>query len=235
MSDNRGIEIVHQFFPGTGRTYDLIVNLCTFGFDRWWKGRIGNRIPADARLIMDQACGTGILTFKIARQWPGAHIVGVDVTEEYLVIAKEKAAIQGVKNVEFLLGRAEEVLLGQSFDCITSSYLAKYAELEVLIENIQTMLRPGGTLIMHDFTYPPNRAMTLLWLFYFRLLQTIGARKFPEWKAAFDGLPGLLRNTAWVSELVTILQKHHFSGIDVQSLAFGTAAIVTAQKDKPPG
>ena len=76
------MEIVQQFFPGTGATYDLIVNLCTFGFDRWWKGRILKKIPAGARLIMDQACGTGILTFKIARKWPGARIVGVDVTEE---------------------------------------------------------------------------------------------------------------------------------------------------------
>lgn len=230
MNDYQGIEIVNRFFFGTGATYDHIVNLCTLEFDRWWKRKILERIPHGPARIMDQACGTGILTFKIAEKFPDCQITGIDISEEYLGIAKEKARHLGVANVEFMLGRAEEVLLDQTFDCITSSYLAKYADLGALILRIRKMLREGGTLIMHDFIYPSNQAFARIWGAYFKLLQTAGAFLYPQWKEAFYGLPGLLRETQWVCELVSLLQDNQFSEISTQYLSLGSSAIVAAKK-----
>lgn len=232
MSEACGIDMVHRFFPGTGTTYDRVVNLCTLGFDRRWKERMMRYIPAGSARIMDQACGTGILTFMIARAFPDARIVGVDVTEEYLAIARAKAAGLRTANVELVPGRAEEVLLDRRFDCIVSSYLAKYAELGNLISNAKTMLTDGGVLVMHDFTYPANSAVAVFWRLHFRLLQTAGAWRYPQWKAAFDGLPGFLRETRWVPELVGALRANHFSDISVRPLFLGTAAIVTARKGR---
>jgi len=230
MGENSKVKLVHQFFSGTGTSYDFMVNLCTLGFDRWWKKEILGKIPEGSMRILDQACGTGILTFKIAQRLPLCHIVGVDLTEEYLNIAKEKARRQELGNVEFILGKAEEVLLRQEFDCITSSYLAKYAELGDLIRNARKMLRSGGVLIMHDFTYPPNHAFARLWEFYFRILQGAGRWEYPKWRAIFDGLPRLLRETRWVTELVRFLRENTFSDISVRSLTLSTSAIVAAKK-----
>lgn len=228
--EDRGIAFVHQFFPGTGSTYDHIANLCTIGFDRWWKKKMLEKIPAGSTRIVDQACGTGILTVQIARKFPHALIIGVDATEEYLTIAKEKAARMNLDNVHFILGRAEDVRLDQEFDCVMSSYLAKYARLGSLIRNVKEMLRPGGMLIMHDFTYPSNRAFAHVWEIYFRLLQTVGAWKYPQWKAVFDGLPALLRETTWTDELVKSLLENGFSEIAKESLTGDTSAIITARK-----
>jgi demethylmenaquinone methyltransferase / 2-methoxy-6-polyprenyl-1,4-benzoquinol methylase len=230
MNDHQGIEIVNRFFPGTGATYDHIVNLCTLGFDRWWKKQILAKIPHDPIRIMDQACGTGILTFEIAEKFPDCQVTGIDISEEYLGIAKEKAQELKVTNVVFMLGRAEEILLDQTFDCITSSYLAKYADLGALIPGIRKMLREGGALIMHDFAYPSNRVLAGIWEAYFKLLQTTGTFLYPQWKAAFHGLPGLLRETRWVCELVSLLQGNQFSEISTQHLSLGTSAIVAAKK-----
>lgn len=230
MNDDCGIALVHHFFPGTGTTYDHIVNLCTIGFDRWWKEKILEKIPEGSTRIIDQACGTGILTTKIAWKFPHALIIGVDVTEEYLAIAKEKAGRMKLNNVHFVLGRAEDVLLDQDFDCVVSSYLAKYAKLGSLIRNAKEMLRTGGTLIMHDFTYPSNRAFAYLWETYFKLLQTVGTWKYPQWRAVFDGLPGLLRETKWTDDLVKPLLENGFREIAKESLTWHTSAIVTAKK-----
>jgi demethylmenaquinone methyltransferase/2-methoxy-6-polyprenyl-1,4-benzoquinol methylase len=166
----------------------------------------------------------------IARKFPDCQITGVDVMEEYLAIAKEKARIRNMSNLEFILGRAEDVLIDQSFDCIISSYLAKYADLKRLISNAGKMLHKGGMLIMHDFTYPANRFSAPVWRFYFLILQKIGARIYPQWKPAFDGLPGLLQEVRWVENLVQCLKQEGFSDISVESLTLGTAAIVTAKK-----
>jgi len=60
--------------------------------------------------------------------------------------------------VEFIHGKAEDVVLEGEFDCITSCYLAKYADLRVLAEHAHHMLREGGMFIMHELTYPSRLA-----------------------------------------------------------------------------
>jgi demethylmenaquinone methyltransferase/2-methoxy-6-polyprenyl-1,4-benzoquinol methylase len=223
-------DLVQRFFSGTGTSYDQIVNLCTFGFDSLWKKRILSKIPQEPIRILDQACGTGILTFKMAQKYPESQIIGVDITEEYLSIAKCKAEERGFNNVELILGKAEEVLLNRTFDCITSSYLAKYADLGILIGNARSMLRDGGSLIIHDFTYPVNQTFALVWEFYFKILQTIGKQCYPEWKTVFYELPGFLRTTRWVIQLVKTLETNRFANITVEYLTLGTSAIVTAKR-----
>jgi demethylmenaquinone methyltransferase/2-methoxy-6-polyprenyl-1,4-benzoquinol methylase len=223
-----GTRTAQRFFAGTGHSYDSIVNLGTLGFDFRWKQDILDRIPPDSTAIVDQACGTGILTFKIARRFPGCRITGVELRDEYLNIAKAKAEAMKLKNVEFALGRAEEVRVEPPIDCIASSYLAKYAELGSLVRNAKAMLRPGGVLVVHDFTYPPGVGFAKLWELYFRILRTVGSRAFPEWKTVFDELPEFLRQTVWVAELRQALEEQGFTAIRVESLTWGASAVVTA-------
>lgn len=230
MGGDSRIELVHRFFSGTGPTYDHMVNLCTIGFDIWWKKKILEKIPGRPIRIMDQACGTGILTFKIAQKFPDCRIIGVELRYEYLNIAREKAKSLKLSNVEFILGRAEDVLLNGSFDCITSSYLAKYADIGSLVRNIRKMLPLRGVLIVHDFTYPPNRVFSRIWGLYFKLMQAIGSWKYPQWKEIFRGLPELIQETKWVVEIVKSLQENAFSDINIESLTLGTSTIVTARR-----
>ncbi len=229
MTDPR-IELVNRFFSGTGPTYDFISNLCTFGFDRLWKRSILKKIPEGPTRILDHACGTGILTFRIARKFPDCEVIGVELRDEYLTIAKNRAQAMGIANVEFILSRAEDVLLEGPFDCVTSSYLAKYADLTVLTRNTKEMLRDRGVLLMHEFTYPSYRFLALIWELYFKLLQTVGTRIYPEWRTIYKELPELIRKTRWVTELVALLEHTGFSDITMDSLTFGTSAIVTGRK-----
>lgn len=223
-----GVGLAHHFFSGTGSSYDLIVNLCTIGMDIPWKTRILEKIPPNCRHIVDQACGTGILTFKIARRFPSCRVTGIELRDEYLNVARQKARAMGLKNVEFILGRAEDVRLEDPVDGITSSYLAKYAELGTLTRNARAMLRHGGFIVMHDFTYPPGFKFSRLWEIYFKILQSMGARLFPEWKTVFYELPGFLRRTRWVAELLEKLEANGFNLRSIESLTLGTSAIVTA-------
>ncbi len=231
MTSNRSkLDVVYRFFSGTGFSYDQVVTVCTSGFDRYWKKRIITLIPPLPARILDQACGTGILTFKIARAFPDCQVTGVELRDEYLDIAREKARSAGIKNVRFILGRAEDVVLKESYDCITSSYLAKYVELGPLLANAGKMLRPGGLMIMHDFTFPSNRVYRSLWRAYFFFLRMIGNRIYPEWRTVFRELPRFLQQSTWLSEALASLNEHGFCDITRESLTFGTAAIITARK-----
>lgn len=217
-----------RYFTGTGGTYDRVARLCTLGADLWWKRLILDQVPRDAVRILDQACGTGILTLALSRRFPTAQVVGVDMQDGYLEVAREKLRQQGLGNVTLMLGLAEEVSLPGPWDCITSSYLAKYADLDRLVANAGRMLRPGGRLIMHDFTYPHSQLPARAWELHFRLLQKAGARLFPAWDDVFKKLPAFLRETRWVEELTAALGREGFTGIRVRRLTFGSAALVTA-------
>jgi len=230
MNSDPRIELVHRFFSGTGPTYDWIVNVWTVGFDLLWKKRILAKIPERPIRILDQACGTGILTFKIAREFPLCHVIGVELRDEYLSIAKKKAEALKIENIRFILGRAEDVLLRDNFDCITSSYLAKYAELSPLIRNAKEMLRDGGLLVMHDFTYPRSPIFVWVWEHYFKLMQTVGSWKYPQWRTVFYELPEFIRKTQWVTDLARLLRENAFRDITIEPLTFGTSAIVTAKR-----
>jgi demethylmenaquinone methyltransferase/2-methoxy-6-polyprenyl-1,4-benzoquinol methylase len=84
-----GGEVAHRFFAGTGSTYDLIARLCTLGCDMLWKEKIIRKIPPGPLHIIDQGCGTGILTSLIARRFPSCRVTGVELRSEYLNIAKK--------------------------------------------------------------------------------------------------------------------------------------------------
>ncbi len=224
------LETVHRFFAGTGSSYDRMVVWGTCGLDRYWKRRMLAHIPEHPTRIVDQACGTGIVTIALARRYPDCEVIGVELRDEYLQHAREKARVLGMANVRFVLGRAEDVVLEAPCDCITSSYLAKYADLAPLVANAALMLRPGGVMIMHDFTCPAQPVIRLVWQTYLRLLRLIGKRVFPEWLTVFDELPAFLRQTGWVGESTALLGENTFSDVATESLAFGAAAIVIGTK-----
>jgi demethylmenaquinone methyltransferase/2-methoxy-6-polyprenyl-1,4-benzoquinol methylase len=207
-----------------------VVRVATFGIDGLWKRRIVREIPAGAGRILDLACGTGISTLAIARSFPESRIVGVELREEYLALAREKLRARGLKNVELVLSRAEEYRSAEPFDCISSSYLAKYADLPRLVRNCRDMLKAGGVLVMHDFTFPPSRPLVVLWRLYFRALQTIGGTLLPAWREIYYGLPRLIEATRWLPELQRALAENGFDDVRTQYLTAYGSAIVTARR-----
>jgi demethylmenaquinone methyltransferase/2-methoxy-6-polyprenyl-1,4-benzoquinol methylase len=233
MPSDPRLDLVERFFRGTGSTYDVMVHAATLGLDRLWKRRMVQIVREQVgrpRVILDLACGTGLSTFAFARAFPETRIVGVELRDEYLQRAKRRAV--RYPNVEFVLSRAEAFETDAPFDVVTASYLAKYADLPVLVDRAAAWLVPGGLFMMHDFTLPPNRITLAVWRGYFRMLQTVGAKIVPAWRAIYDGLPVLIEQTRWTSELTTLLRARGFQDVTLEQLTLGGSAIITARR--PP-
>ncbi|NWJ99786.1 class I SAM-dependent methyltransferase [Marine Group I thaumarchaeote] len=217
--------LVPKFFDETGTTYDGVVSYGTLGKDKYWKRKILEQI-SDGDSFLDLACGTGILTREIAEKFPSAKIVGIDITKSYLDVAKQNS--NSFDNISFILDDAEKFKLDSKFDCITGSYLPKYCDPEILVKNCMTHLKPGGKIILHDFTYPKNLVIKLLWNFFFIFLRLAGYF-IPSWKDALIGLPKLIRRTKWLDSYSDAMKK---SGLKVshQYLTYGVSAILTGTK-----
>lgn len=214
--------LIPKFFENTALTYDKIVNQTTFGKDKNWKKEIIKKIP-QCNSILDLACGTGILTKEISEKLPDAKIVGVDITESYLDIAKKR--FNGNKNISFVKQDAEKLDLNEKFDCITSSYLPKYCNPEILVDVCIKHLKNGGKVILHDFTYPKNKVVRIFWNIYFLFLNLIGYF-IPNWRDVFVELPNLIKTTKWFEEY-EIMMKNHGLRVEKQPMTWCCSSILT--------
>lgn len=229
MELERKRDYVRRFFGETGASYDRIVRLGTFGIDSIWKRRILERLDHPRR-VLDLACGTGILSFAIAARFPRCDVTGVDITEGYLAVAREKAKTKQGSRVRFVQGWAEEFSSDRPYDAVTSSYLAKYADLPRLAKSLPGLLVPGGQVLFHDFSYPNNPALAKTWEGYMALMGRVGGPRFPEWQAVFSDLPELIRSTRWVEELSAALRQAGFIEIKVETLTLQGATLVCARR-----
>lgn len=231
-ADDHRLALVHRFFSGTGRSYDSMVYFATLGIDRRWKRHLAEQIPADAKRVLDLACGTGISTLAVANRLPGATVVGVELRDEYLQLARRKLDELDVRNVELVLSRAEDYTAAEPFDCIVASYLPKYADIALLVSRARELLRPGGLLLMHDFTYPPRAHLAAVWHLYFGTMQLASHVLFRSWREIFYGLPRLIKETQWQQELTQSLGAHGFQDLQQQYLTLYGSAVISARKDE---
>lgn len=218
-------ELVKQFFSNNAQSYEKVANLTTFGRDSHWKEEIIKRIP-ECSSILDLACGTGILTFQIAEKFPDAKITAIDLTEGYLKIAKDK--LKPCHKISFLHHDAEKINLDNTFDCITSSYIPKYCNPQILIERCLCHLNAGGKIILHDFVYPKNKAIRAAWNLYFVMLNILGLF-MSSWKETFKNLPRLIRSVNWVDRYKDVMERKGMV-VETSYLTLGCSAILTGTK-----
>jgi demethylmenaquinone methyltransferase/2-methoxy-6-polyprenyl-1,4-benzoquinol methylase len=177
------------------------------------------------KLILDLACGTGILSSFIRYGSTEPSIIGSDLTLGYLKLAKNRQTYLLLTNslAELLPYRDD------SFDVIISSYLAKYTELSSMVREHWRVLRKGGIVIIHDFTYPETALMQILWHTYFQILNQLG-KVITSWRDVFSNLDKLIQANPWVNNLVRELDAIGFNSITKKYYTCGTAAIVRAIK-----
>ena len=117
----------------------------------------------------------------------------------------------------------------ESFDCIVSCYLAKYAKISLMVDEIWRLLKKGGLVIFSDFVYPLNKIMRLLWNSYFNILKLAGQIIKP-WKYVFYNLDEVIKRSTWTNDLKIALEKKGFQSLDVKYYTGGTSAIISAFK-----
>jgi len=225
-----GEHLVGKFFPGTGASYDRVVRWTTGGRDAAWKRRLLAALPPSRR-VLELAAGTGILTAMLLEAQPGAHVVAVDITDDYQSVARDRFAGSG--RVDFLLGDAASVdLAGHGpFDAVVASYLPKYVDPDRLLRNVGPFLAPGATFAMHDFGKPGSWIPRLVWRGWFGVLHLVAPRLHPEWRNVFDGsLFDLISRSEWSRELLEALIRHGYEGVRHELLDFGAAQLVIAHK-----
>ena len=142
---------IQHLFARIAHRYDLANSLLSLGCDSFWRANVAARVsrwtPAD---ILDLATGSGVLAHEIKRQIPGARIVGADFCAPMLAVARRR----GIKELVIADGLALPFLDGR-FDVVTIAFgLRNMASYETALCEVRRGLRPGGHLVILDFSLP---------------------------------------------------------------------------------
>lgn len=243
-----------RFFTSVNASsYDAVVFFATFGQDYMWKRQILDVLNKHllscsclasssstsssssaglphSKMCLDLASGTGILSSLIERRGNRGggsprNVVGLDLTFDYLQIAKKKFNTGKLTNGTALLLPYRE----QSFDSITSSYLAKYVDIERVVSECWRVLKHRGIMVFHDFTYPLNSWARNLWNGYFRILR-LAANTISSWAPVFQELDQVIKKSNWLGQTIKALESTGFKNISFKFYTMKTSAIISAEK-----
>ncbi|MCB9915691.1 MAG: ubiquinone/menaquinone biosynthesis methyltransferase [Planctomycetes bacterium] len=166
---------VRSMFARIAGRYDLLNHLLSAGIDRRWRRRAVARAGALASgTVIDACCGTGDLGLEFARR--GATVIGVDFTPEMLVHALPKQERSGAHAL-FAHGDALSLPVrdGAADVACVGFGIRNVADRTRGLAELARVVRPGGRVLVLEFTQPPGPVFGGLYRFYFtKLLPTVG-------------------------------------------------------------
>jgi demethylmenaquinone methyltransferase/2-methoxy-6-polyprenyl-1,4-benzoquinol methylase len=166
---------VKGLFSALAERYNLMTDVWTLGLHRLWK-RQAMKLCAlrPGERVLDVATGTGDLAFaEAAAVGPQGEVVGVDSCLPMLEVARRREL--GV--VDFQEGDATDLRLPDvSFDVVTIGFgLRNVADRDRALREFRRVLRPGGRLMVLDFSTPTSKVLKAVHDFlYFGVMPVLG-------------------------------------------------------------
>jgi len=172
--------MVAGVFHSVAARYDIMNDLMSGGIHRLWKRITIEMAGARAgQSILDVAGGTGDLSKRFS-DIVGAEgkVVLSDINESMLRVGRDKLIDSGcASNIEYCLADAEKLpFQDNSFDCITIGFgLRNVTHKDIALESMLRVLKPGGRLLVLEFSKPKNELLSKLYDAYsFSILPKIG-------------------------------------------------------------
>jgi demethylmenaquinone methyltransferase/2-methoxy-6-polyprenyl-1,4-benzoquinol methylase len=217
---------VAEMFDGVAKNYDKANDLLSFGSARIWRKKVAKLVNSQpGQKILDLAAGTGSSSIVFVRD--GVKVVAADFSRGMLEEGKRRHP-----ELEFVFADAAELPFSdKEFDTVTISFGIRNVEkTEVALREMLRVLKPGGKLVVCEFSTIPNPLMHNLYRFYLRnILPTISAlvSKTPE---AYNYLAESI--DAWPNqkELLKIIENAGFETVSYLNQTLGIVAIHTGIK-----
>ena len=151
---------VEQVFDSVAGRYDLMNDLMSMGVHRVWKRfAIGLAAVRPEDAVLDLAAGTGDLALAMAgRLGPRGRMTLADYNGNMLALGRDRMLNAGHSDATFVQGDAEALLFADdSFDLVTMAFgLRNVRDKDAALASIYRVLRPGGRLLVLEFSKPRN-------------------------------------------------------------------------------
>lgn len=235
MIDNQQkAQRVESMFDGIAHRYDFLNHALSFGVDKLWRKRLVKGVlKYNPSKVLDIATGTGDLAFALLKRNKNTLVTGVDVSENMLAIAKQKASLRGFsQRYSLTRSSAEELpITSPTFDSAMVAFgVRNFYDPQRGLSMICNALKPGATIHVLEFTMPKTGFFKLIYRFYFlRVLPLVG-KKISGHGNAYTYLPESVESFAEREDFITLLEKSGYTNASYKLQTFGIAAIYKAEK-----
>lgn len=219
---------VAAMFDGVARRYDLTNTVLSLGLDRHWRKRTREVLELrPGQRVLDLAAGTGVSTAELRRS--GADAIACDFS---LGMLRAGQAARSRQNVPFVAGDGVHLPFRDgAFDAATISFgLRNIADVPAALREMARVVRPGGRLVVCEFsrpTFPPFRVAYLNYLM--RLLPWI-ARRVATNSEAYVYLAESIRAWPAQPELARTIAECGWQRVRYRNLTGGVVALHRAER-----
>lgn len=224
---------VRKMFDNISPRYDLLNRILSFGIDVWWRKKaIAILQKAKPKQLLDIATGTADLAIEAIRLSP-EKIIGIDISEGMLEQGRKKIQRKGLQHlIELKTGDSENLDFPEaSFDAVMVSFgVRNFENLELGLKEIYRVIRPGGMLLVLEFSQPSNPLVMGLYNFYNRSFLPFTGRLLSKDDSAYTYLPESVKAFPEGADFLKILTNQEFQEVKALPLTFGISTIYTGVK-----
>ena len=163
VSEPEKAGLVQGVFGSVASRYDIMNDVMSGGIHRLWKDAMMDWLaPRSGQKLLDVAGGTGDIAYRFLKRAGQGHATVLDLTEEMLVEGRKRAeANQMIDQLDWSIGDAMALPFpDNSFDVYTISFgIRNVTRPQDALNEAFRVLRPGGRLMVLEFSQIPNPAM----------------------------------------------------------------------------
>lgn len=229
-SDSKKLQ-VEQMFDQISHRYDFLNHFLSLGIDKLWRKKAVKILRSfNPNTVLDVATGTA--DFAIAALDSGAkEIVGIDISEGMLSVGREKVKKYNGR-IRLERGDSEHIQFNdQTFDAIIVAFgVRNFEHLQKGLNEMRRVLKPGGHLIVLEFSKPSAFPVKQLYNFYFKYILPFWGNLLAKHKTAYSYLPESVMAFPEGEQFVAELKKAGYSSAENRPLSFGISSIYIAEK-----
>lgn len=229
---------VERMFDNIAHSYDRLNHLLSWGIDRRWrKTTILSLKPFAPAKILDIATGTGDFAILAARLLKPQRIVGADLSEGMMEIARRKTQESGLADViTYQKEDCTRLTFGDhTFDAVTVAYgVRNYKDLDLGLREMLRVLNPGGHLVILELCTPRRFPMKQLFRLYSHIVMPALGKLLSKDKSAYRYLPATMEAFPQGEEMKQIIEQAGYAEVKFKRFTFGlcTMYIATAPNTK---
>jgi demethylmenaquinone methyltransferase / 2-methoxy-6-polyprenyl-1,4-benzoquinol methylase len=225
---------IARMFDSISWRYDALNHILSAGVDVYWRKRAMRELkPLKPQLILDVATGTGDLAIQAIKSLNPQKVIGVDISEGMMEFGRKKIAEKGLENrIELRYGDSENLPFEENkFDAIIVAFgVRNFENLEKGLADMYRVLKPGGKVVVLEFSKPDRFPFKQFYGLYFRFVVPVVGRMVSKDRTAYDYLPESVHAFPRGKEFVSILDRLGYKNTSCKPLTFGISSLYTGIK-----
>jgi demethylmenaquinone methyltransferase/2-methoxy-6-polyprenyl-1,4-benzoquinol methylase len=232
--------MVHGVFTKVASKYDVMNDAMSFGIHRIWKDAMMDWLaPRPGQKLLDVAGGTGDVSFRFLKRAQDldakrrASAVVCDMTESMLVAGRQRAEAESMaEDLNWVVGDAMALpFASNSFDVYTISFgIRNVTRIGDALREAYRVLRPGGRLMVLEFSQLPNEAMQKAYdLYSFNVIPVMG-QVIANDRDSYQYLVESIRKFPDQETFAAMIREAGFDQVKYRNLTMGVAALHSGWK-----